>query len=107
MTCREQDKVAAIQSLGSIRLTAQVNATLGLTTSATDVVFTAAVGFDFQGQQYQAGPFALDVHIGTLAAVLSAIEQWLVNNVTTVCILIEDKQLNLIIFSSHDQCFTG
>lgn len=72
------------QSLGSIRLTAQVNATLGLTTSATDVVFTAAVGFDFQGQQYQAGPFALDVHIGTLAAVLSAIEQWLVNNVSTV-----------------------
>jgi hypothetical protein len=72
------------QSLGAIRLTAQVNATLGLTTSASDVVFTAAAGFNFNGQNYQTGPFDLDIHIATLTGVLSAIEQWLLNNAKTV-----------------------
>lgn len=71
-------------NLGSIRLTAQVNATLGLTTSASAVVFTAAGGFSFQGVNYQFGPFGLDINIASLSDVLSAIGTWLVNNAKTV-----------------------
>jgi hypothetical protein len=72
------------QSLGAIKLTAQVNATLGLSTSAADVIFTADAGFDFDGQNYQTGPFDLDIHIAALTDVLSAIEQWVVNNAKTL-----------------------
>lgn len=71
-------------NLGSIRLTAQATATLGLTTSASDVVFTAAGGFNFQGVAYQYGPVGLDIHIASLSDVLSAIETWLVNNAKAV-----------------------
>jgi hypothetical protein len=72
------------QSLGQIKLTAQIEAALGLSTSTSDVVFTAAGGFNFNGTNYQIGPFDLDIHIAALVDVLSAIEQWLVNNAETV-----------------------
>jgi hypothetical protein len=71
-------------SLGSIQLIAQISAALGLTTSTSDVVFTASGGFTFGGLNYQIGPFALDVSISSLSGVLSAIETWLVDNAKTV-----------------------
>jgi hypothetical protein len=71
-------------NLGSIHLTAQITAMLGLTTSASDVVFTVGGGFDFQGKNYQIGPFSLDIHIASIADVLSAIGDWLLHNIETV-----------------------
>lgn len=71
-------------NLGTIRLKAQINVTLGLTTSAADVVFTAGGGFTFQGMNYQIGPFGLDVSIASLGDVLTEIEKWLLDNAGTV-----------------------
>jgi hypothetical protein len=71
-------------SLGAIHLTAQVDTTLGLSTSTSDAVFTAAAGFNFEGLDCQIGPFDLDIHIAALSDVLSQIESWLVNNVEKV-----------------------
>lgn len=71
-------------NLGSIRLTAQIIATLGLTTSTSDVVFSAGGGFDFQGVTRQIGPFDLDIHIASLGDVLKAIEKWILDNVKAV-----------------------
>jgi hypothetical protein len=71
-------------SLGSIQLTTQVSVVLGLTTSTSDVVFTASGGFTFGGLNYQIGPFTLDVDISSLSDVLSAIEKWLLDNAKTV-----------------------
>ena len=70
--------------LGTIHLTAQVNVTLGLSTSTSDALFTASGGFTFDGLNYQVGPFGLDVSFTSLGDVLSAIENWVVSNVKTV-----------------------
>jgi hypothetical protein len=71
-------------SLGHIQLTAQINVTLKLNTSTSNIVFTAAGGFNFEGIDRQMGPFNLDIHITKLADVLSAIEKWLVDNADKV-----------------------
>jgi hypothetical protein len=71
-------------SLGTIQLTAQISATLGLSTSTSDVVFTAGGGFSFDGLNYQIGPFGLDINVASLSDVLSAIGNWLLNNAKTV-----------------------
>ncbi|MCE0915820.1 MULTISPECIES: hypothetical protein [unclassified Pseudomonas] len=68
-------------SLGHINLTAQIDTTLGLSTSTSNLVFSAAGGFDFEGLTCTIGPFDLDIDISGLSDVLAAIEHWVLNNV--------------------------
>ncbi len=71
-------------SLGHIHLTAQIDVTLQLSTSTSNIVFTAAGGFNFEGLGRQIGPFNLDIRTSRLADVLSTIEKWLASNVGKV-----------------------
>jgi hypothetical protein len=67
-------------SLGHIRLRTQIDVALALTTSTSDIGFSASGGFDFVGLDCKIGPFDLDIHIAELSDVLAAIESWLVDN---------------------------
>ncbi len=68
-------------SLGHISLTAEILADLGLTTSTSDIDFSVAGGFDFEGLEREFGPVNLDINISSISDIISAIGKWIEDNV--------------------------
>lgn len=71
-------------SLGSLKLDAACSVTLTIKTSAQEVAVSLAAHFDFEGLRRSVGPVGIAVDIGSVAAVLEAIEGYLAQHAAEI-----------------------
>lgn len=70
--------------LGSIHFQTTINGAVGVSVSGTDIVFAFSGGFSFFGLSPSVGPVALDINFTSITQVFSAIEQWIIDNATSL-----------------------
>lgn len=68
-------------NLGSIHIVATIHGELNVTKKGEDTLFSISGGFDLFGSKWQFGPFTLDVNITKIEDVITAIENWIIDNV--------------------------